>query len=140
MPKGTVVFPVGSLQVCRPCGAVVHPVSDDLLACGHARVPSELSSLFGRQWANRIEKHSTEASRRWGDGYEPSMWVAVLTEEVGKLARATNKLGIADDAEVRSQWKREIDHRLITVASVARRMAERWTDAIETPGEEAPGR
>ena len=49
--------------------------------------------------------------------------LVVLGEEVGKLARATNKLRIVRDDQQRRAWAEEHHHRLVTIASVAARIA-----------------
>ena len=71
-----------------------------------------------------VTAHSIAAVQRWGymdRGVTKATWNQVLSEEVGKLARACNKLSLATDAEVRTQWEQEARHRLITIASITAR-------------------
>ena len=93
-------------------------------------------SLFGRQFANRVEKHTAEARAKFRTGPnhldrdlpDKQVWVSVITEQVGKLARSANKLSIAFDSDVRADWDADGRHCLLTIASLARRMAERWDE------------
>lgn len=57
-----------------------------------------------------------------------SFWVSVILEEVGKLARTTNKLAITPPgwASSRETWDVEGKRRLMTIASLVLRMAEAW--------------
>ena len=57
-----------------------------------------------------------------------SFWVSVTLEELGKLARATNKLVIADTPESREQWHKFGHERLVTTAALLHRLAEVWED------------
>jgi hypothetical protein len=93
-------------------------------------------SLWHRRFAAEVERHTEEARRKFGDDHDsPYYWLGVLTEEVGKLSRAVNKLNIAVDLDVRAQWTREGRHRLTTIASLARRMAERWPELAKQSGQ-----
>jgi len=83
-------------------------------------------SLFGRQFARRVEQHTEHARERFPDSIHEDLaqWISAITEEVGKLARANNKLLIARDLGVRQQWTEEVRHRCLTIASLVRRLAE----------------
>ena len=64
-------------------------------------------------------------------------FVSVIMEEVGKLARATNKLSIIPlGADAAKEWHRDGQTRLRTCASLVRRMAELWP---ELPDERTGG-
>lgn len=105
----------------------------------------EACRTFAEDWAHEVEQHTIEARAKFGmttvhlerDMPTRTFWLSVLNEEVGKLARCCNKLAIAEDERIRSQWESEGRHRLLTVASMARRMAEAWS-AIPDEGRECP--
>ncbi len=64
-------------------------------------------------------------------------FVSVITEEVGKLARASNKLSITPlGSREAMPWHRDGERRLRTIASLVRRMAELWP---ELPDERTGG-
>jgi hypothetical protein len=97
-------------------------------------------SMFGKQFARRVERHTEEAREKFQscihldrDLPDTFYWLSVLLEEVGKLSRACNKLAIAADSDVQAQWGKEAQHRLLTIASMARRMAERWDEIPQRP-------
>ena len=101
--------------------------------------PTE-SAFFGQQFGRRVEKHTAEARAKFQsslhlerDNPDRFYWLAVLNEEVGKLTRACNKLAIAEAPDVKQQWRAEGRHRLLTVASMARRMAEAWDAIPDSP-------
>lgn len=105
------------------------------------------SSLYGRRFAALVEVATDEARAKFQVGPnhldrdlpDKTLWVSVLMEEVGKLARACNKLSLLTEhatPEVREEWDSEGRHRLVTIASMARRMHERWN---ELPDEHARG-
>lgn len=60
----------------------------------------------------------------------------VLTEEVGKLARAGQKARLAKDPRVRQLWEGERAYRCVTVAAVATRIGI----SIESPPKRYDGR
>ena len=72
---------------------------------------AEVLDKFGRVGGTDLEDHSREEQ------------IVVLVEEVGKLARASNKMRICSDDAVHSDWKAEYRHRLMTIASVVSRLA-----------------
>ena len=83
-------------------------------------------NLFHRQ----VVKHTKEVRRRVSsaggrdlEDVSGEEQVVVLVEEVGKLSRAVNKLRIVGDSGVRETWEAERDLRLVTIASVAARIA-----------------
>lgn len=100
------------------------------------------SSLFHRRFYREVEEHTALARSKFKRssthleiGLPPkAFWIAVLVEEVGKLTRVTNKLSIASDPKVRDQWNREGRHRLITIATTVRRMAEAWGSIPDSEG------
>ncbi|MCY3784629.1 MAG: hypothetical protein OXG79_12720 [Chloroflexi bacterium] len=78
----------------------------------------------------KVRKHTHDVRHRFSsvgvadlEDVTPEEQVVVLVEEVGKLSRAVNKLRIATDPDARQGWVAERDHRLVTVASVAARIA-----------------
>lgn len=68
---------------------------------------------------------------RFGDKASYWYYVSVLAEELGKLARAGNKLRIAKNRDVRQQWYSEGRYRLVTITAMARRMAEVWDEVTK---------
>lgn len=54
--------------------------------------------------------------------------LAVLDEEIGKLHRCANKLKITQDERIKEQWLSEGYYRILTSASMLRRIAEHWRD------------
>lgn len=97
-----------------------------------------MNPLFHRRWSARVEEHTREARGKFvtapnhldRDLPDRTYWVSVLVEEVGKLARCCNKLAIIPRHQVslREPWDREGNQRLLTIASMVRRMAERWPE------------
>ncbi len=95
-----------------------------------------LTRFFGRRFAAEVERATEEARAKFRtapnhldrDLPDRTWWVSVLLEEVGKLARACNKLGITPSSMERAEWNQEGKRRLRTIASMARRMAERWDE------------
>ena len=84
------------------------------------------------EFHRRVVAHSREVRTRHSfvgmpvlEEVTPEEQLVVLVEEVGKLSRATNKLRIASAPEVRRQWQEEREARLVTIASVAARIASR---------------
>lgn len=55
-------------------------------------------------------------------------WGTVITEELGKLTRAMNKLEIASDHESRAEWMRYGRGRIVTTTALLHRLAEVWKD------------
>ena len=99
--------------------------------------PDSPNLLFGRKFYRQVEAHTEEADAKFlmapnhlsRDFPDKTYFISVMLEEVGKLARCCNKLAITPPHyDTRQQWDREGRHRLITIASMARRMAERWDD------------
>ena len=92
--------------------------------------------FFGRKFAAKVEAATKEARARFAtapnhldrDLPDKTYWVSVLVEEVGKMARACDKLAITRDPTERAVWDKEGNHRLVQIASMARRMAERWPE------------
>lgn len=94
---------------------------------------------FRRRWQRDVEAETETARslfRTHPDHLDnglprPEVWIAVMVEELGKLSRCINKLNlttIGGDAAVKEQWRREAYRRMVTTASLVRRMAERWQD------------
>ena len=91
---------------------------------------SSVQRLKMRHFQRVVLDHSGEVRFRHSavgmpdiEGATGEEQVAILVEEVGKLARAINKLRITRDADVRKSWIEERDHRLVTIASVTARIA-----------------
>jgi len=74
-----------------------------------------------------VVTETAEAKERWHfmeGGAPKSLWNQVLTEEIGKLNRACNKLTMATDDQVRRGFTQEAKYRLVTVASICQRFYE----------------
>lgn len=93
--------------------------------------------FFGRKFAAKVEAATKEARGKFltapnhldRDLPDKTFWVSVILEEVGKLARVCNKLAIMKPGHSeRPQWDWEGNRRLVTIASLVRRMAERWPE------------
>lgn len=83
-------------------------------------------SAFHRKVMEHTEKVRFRFSSTGAKDMEdttPEEQLVVLTEEVGKLSRAINKLRIVKDPQIRKQWEDEHAHRLMTIASVTARIA-----------------
>lgn len=95
-----------------------------------------LTKFFGRRFAAGVERQTALARSKFRtapnhldrDLPDRTFWLSVLLEEVGKLAQACNKLSITPTADERQPWEQEGRQRLVTIASVVRRMAERWDE------------
>jgi hypothetical protein len=93
-------------------------------------------------WAD-VEKETEEARGLFlPSGYHldndlppRSVFINVVQEEMGKLARCINKLLITRDSDQRGHWLREGEHRIITSVSLLRRFAERWYELPDTPSQ-----
>ena len=72
---------------------------------------SDVLNKFGKVGGTDLEDHRREEQ------------ITTLVEEVGKLSRATNKMRIAADKDIYYIWESEFHHRLLTIASVASRLA-----------------
>ena len=93
---------------------------------------------FGRRFAADVERETENARGKFlvapnhldRDLPSKGLWVCILLEEVGKLARCCNKLSIIPDPqqELAVQWNTEGQHRLRTIGSLVRRMAEQWSN------------
>ena len=89
-----------------------------------------------RRFAHDVKEESKEARALFrNSGHHPELdhippieFVSFLVEEVGKLARSTNKMLIADDPDVYREWLGYGRTRLVTSASLIQRMAEVWED------------
>ena len=96
----------------------------------------EYTRIFGRKFAFQVEAHTALARNKFlvapnhldRDLPDKTFWLSVLMEEVGKLARVCNKLSLVADPDGRMPWNQEGQQRLITIASMVRRMAERWDE------------
>ena len=62
------------------------------------------------------------------DHHSKEYWIIVILEEVGKLAQCINKLQIASDVTIRKQWSLEGYHRILTISSLFRRLAQKWME------------
>ena len=85
-----------------------------LIRVFHQRVlehTREVRDKFGRVGGEDLELHSREKM------------IEVLVEEVGKLARSSNKMALAADDGVLREWQAEWHHRLVTIGSVVARIA-----------------
>ena len=52
--------------------------------------------------------------------------LTAITEELGKLARAINKLRIAKDTDVRAQWSNEARNDMLRLLSLTERLWLAW--------------
>ena len=84
----------------------------------HREVEEETAHARGKFTRARCDLHRNSLPRE--------AWITAIVEEVGKLTRCCNKLAIAEVDDERERWTREGWHRLVTTASLIRRMAERW--------------
>jgi hypothetical protein len=100
---------------------------------------------WARAWHEQIEEETAVAESMFLpapnhltlDKPTRAFFVSVITEEVGKLARATNKLSITPlGSREAMPWHRDGERRLRTIASLVRRMAELWP---ELPDERTGG-
>ena len=78
------------------------------------------------EFIKKLQARSIAARARWGNNMEKkrvshAVWNQVLTEEVGKLNRACNKLAIVIDKDIEQQWITEARDRMITIASICMR-------------------
>lgn len=83
--------------------------------------------LLLRQLHRRTAEESVEARKRFPDDkaietLPMAYGITALVEEIGKLARASNKLVIASDAEVIRQWRQEINDKIRTSISLLERI------------------
>ncbi len=60
------------------------------------------------------------------DQFNRGLWMSAITEEIGKLSRACNKLVICIDERQREGYLDEGYHRILTASSLLRRLAENW--------------
>ena len=92
--------------------------------------------MWARRWHRQVEAETTQAESMFlpapnhltRDKPTRTLFVSVITEEVGKLARDANKLSILLDGSVRDKWHRDGRTHLVTIASLVRRMAELWDE------------
>ncbi|KKN49943.1 hypothetical protein LCGC14_0637440 [marine sediment metagenome] len=100
-------------------------------------IPDKSSTYgFGRRFAADVERETDIARKKFlhapnhldRDLPDKTLWVSVLLEEVGKMARCCNKLSLIppSQTDLRLPWDEEGQHRLRTIASLVRRMAEKW--------------
>ena len=52
----------------------------------------------------------------------PYVGLAVLYEQIGKMSRCFNKMGLAHDEEIRQQWQRELKENFVKSVSIIDRM------------------
>lgn len=85
---------------------------------------------------SKVLAHTIAARQRWAfmakKPTQKSLWNQVLTEEIGKLNRACNKLSLATDPQVREQWTREARERLVIIASICLRFYEAFDNLFDT--------
>ena len=109
----------------------------------------DASRMWARKWAAEVERETVTGRAKFVrahhmlDCAEPghlrprTVWEQVLLEEVGKLARCSNKLSLAVDVSTRAHWAKEGREKLVTIASIIRRMAEEW-DRLAGPEGDTP--
>lgn len=93
---------------------------------------------FMRRFQRDVERETAEARAAFLTHPEhldngmprPEVWLNVTLEELGKLSRCVNKLNLAQDATIREQWSKEGYRRIVTTASLLRRLAERWDELV----------
>ncbi len=97
--------------------------------------PKQLvSQRRGRAFYREVEEETKEARGKFlmapqnldRDMLNKVYWISCIVEEVGKLSRTCNKMAIASTPDVHREWSREGRHRLLTISSLVRRMAEAW--------------
>ena len=90
-----------------------------------------------RRFAHDVKAESKEARALFrNSGHHPELdhiplieFAMFLVEEIGKVARATNKMLISTDSpEEYNRWLAYGRSRLVTSASLIQRMAEVWED------------
>ena len=89
---------------------------------------------WAKRWHVLVERQTAEAEASFlvgpnhltRDKPTKTFFVSVITEEVGKLARTANKLSLIPQGGDSAEWQREGQFRLLTIASLVRRMAELW--------------
>ena len=86
--------------------------------------PGELLRLRRFSWLANEETDRARACYpyRLEDSEDPAVPLLTLFEELGKVVRANNKVGLAADEEVAESWLRERRERLITARSVLDRI------------------
>ena len=90
--------------------------------------------LSAKRYYEDIESETSHARDRFkfpgahleDDIHNKEYWLSVITEEIGKLCQAVNKLHIVNDEAIRQQWVLEGYHRILTASSLLRRLAEQW--------------
>ena len=93
---------------------------NDVLLADHER-------LLLRQLHRRTSEESVEARQRFPsdkaiETLPMAYGITALVEEIGKLARASNKLVIAEDEEVIRQWRQEVNDKIRTSISLLERI------------------
>ncbi len=109
----------------------------------------DASRIWSRKWAAAVERETVTGRAKFVradhmlDCAEPghlrprTVWEQVLVEEMGKLARCSNKLSLSADEATRKHWAKEGREKLLTMSSVLRRMAEEW-DRLAGPEGDTP--
>ena len=91
-----------------------------------------------RELQDLVDAETEAARRRFPTPMEHEtleLQVSVLVEEVGKLSRAGNKLGLSADDQVADQWRREAVHRAVTSISILQRYVLSLHDWPALPAE-----
>lgn len=89
--------------------------------------PAQLVSR--RRFSRDVHAETEQARVQWlgmEDHASAEVWLAVATEELGKLARAINKQHLADDSDVVIQWQQEGRIRMVMIASIMERLEAVW--------------
>ena len=96
-------------------------------------IPIRLASKEARAFYGRVEAETLRARKlfqppcpiNWEQDHMPRVYgINNIVEEVGKLARAANKLIIADDPHIRDQWHHEARKSILQASSLLRRLEE----------------
>ena len=82
-------------------------------------------TLVLRRLQKLVNEETEEARTKFQNDlsdHDPSVAVVVLVEEIGKVARSVNKIGLAADGSIAQQWMDERNQRIITSISILQRM------------------
>ena len=82
-------------------------------------------TLVLRRLQKLVNEETEEARAKYQNDlsdHDPSVAVVVLVEEIGKVARSVNKMGMAADDSIAQQWRDEQNQRIVTSISILQRM------------------
>lgn len=80
-----------------------------------------------RRFNKEVSAERLAARERWlpitNGVYEPVTSLDVLLEELGKVARARNKLALSSHPDTDALWRKELRRRLVTTGAMLERYA-----------------